>query len=141
MEAVTVTGEGPNAADRGTPAATYGAAPHGWLVGLIGGVLLAGLVGWLAWAGLHQQRTSVQSTVVGYTVVGDHAVRIRYLVTRDPDRPVRCTLEAQDSYHEPVGRVDVAVPTGGPQEAQRSGTVATTRRAVTGLVVGCRYTD
>jgi hypothetical protein len=111
------------------------------VVGVIAGVLFTGLTAWVVWAGLAQEATTVQFNVLAYQVLDDEAVQVRYQVVRDPTREVRCTLEAQNTYHEPVGRVDVSVAAGDPRVVERRDVIKTTERAVTALVVGCRYLE
>jgi hypothetical protein len=122
------------------PMASYDAEGHPLrhMLLVMGAALLAAVaIGWFLWTAMDHANPPASATLVGYTVTGDDEVRIRYEVTRDPATTVTCTLEAQDRYHDPVGRVSITVPAGGDATVARSDAVRTTARAVTGIVVGC----
>ena len=113
----------------GRPLATYDEAGHPLrhMLVVMGGALLAAVaIGWFLWAAMDHATPATTSSLVGYTVTGDDEVRIRYEVTRDPATTVTCTLEAQDRYHEAVGRVTVTVPDGGERTVARDDAVRTT---------------
>lgn len=122
------------------PMATYDQEGHPLrhMLLVMGAALLAAVaIGWFLWTAMDHANPPASATLVGYTVTADDEVRIRYEVTRDPATAVTCTLEAQDRYHDAVGRVSVTVPNGGDATVARDDTVRTTSRAVTGIVVGC----
>lgn len=122
------------------PLATYGEPRPGGRRALVLVVALVAAVGiaWLVWAALHHASATVPVTPLGYTVVDEGHVQVRYQVDRDPARAVQCTLEAQGDRHDPVGRLSVVIPAGGDSTVVRQDVVRTTSRAVVGLVDSCQ---
>lgn len=122
------------------PLATYdtGSPARRRLVTIVLVALVAavGLV-WLAWSASYFANPVANVTLIGYQVVDDGHVTVRYSVNRDPAVSLQCTLQAQDAQHDPVGQVTVTVPAGQPSTLTRVDTIRTTARAVTGFVVGC----
>ncbi len=125
---------------RGRPLATYDtgspARRRAVTITLVALGCAVGL-GWLAWSASYFANPVAHVTLIGYQVLDDAHVSVRYMVTRDPAVTLRCTLQAQDSEHAPVGQVSVTVPAGQPGTVTRIDTVRTTALAVTGFVVGC----
>jgi hypothetical protein len=105
-----------------------------WAVGFAG---LAVAV----WLGLGAAMTPVTWQDVGFTVSGDDAVEVTFDLTR-PDAvvPVRCRVQALNEQYGQVGLLVVDVPPGEERTERLRVTVATSERAVTGLVDSCRVT-
>ncbi|HSF27054.1 MAG TPA: DUF4307 domain-containing protein [Actinomycetes bacterium] len=105
---------------------------------VMGAALLAAIaLGWFLWSAAYHAAPDATTRLIGYSVTGPDAVQVRYEVTRDPAEAVQCTLEAQDRFHDSVGRLTVDVPAGGEATVARADVVRTTAPAVTGLVLGC----
>ena len=100
------------------------------LAGLLGVALLA--FSYWAWDRASSGRTRV--TVLGYEVVDEHAVDVRFEVTKDATATVVCEVRARDRDGAEVGSEDVTV---GPGKTVVTWRLTTVRRAATGEVTGC----
>jgi hypothetical protein len=85
-----------------------------------------------AWQRTSAGRTSV--TVLGYHVVDDHAVDVRFEVSKGAGTTVVCAVRARDRDGVEVGSEDVTV---GPGSTVVTHRLTTSRRAATGEVTGC----
>ncbi|HEX5496311.1 MAG TPA: DUF4307 domain-containing protein [Mycobacteriales bacterium] len=126
----------------GRPAERYGRRAGrpgpGWLPALLVAlVLLAGLgIALVAYRNLGGP--GVSGTVTAFTTTADH-VDITFVVQRDkPDRRAVCLARARSASGIEVGSAEVAVPAGSGR-ARITYRLATSTRAVTGEVTGCRY--
>jgi Domain of unknown function (DUF4307) len=102
-------------------------------------IVLAGAFGaWVLWAGLGAATPDIRSDLLGFRIVNADSVQTRIEISADARRPVTCTLQAEDSHHEPVGLARTTLPAG--TDATRRGTVVVRTRslAVTVVIVGCR---
>jgi hypothetical protein len=112
------------------------AAPPAWrrpvtIVAVVVVALVA--LGWLAWAAFEESRPKVESQLVGFEVVDDHAVTVRVDVhVSSGTTGASCTVEAVAGDHAIVGEVHFA-PTSGTNEVR----VRTDRRATAVDVPGC----
>ncbi len=101
----------------------------------------AAFLGWLAWATWSHATPTVESELLGYAVVDEHAATARVEVAlrtdRDPEAAgVRCLVRATSVDHTPVGELSW-VPSDGRQEVS----IRTERRATSVELVGCTATD
>jgi hypothetical protein len=101
--------------------------------GAAGVLALSGAVGYF---GLQQASPTIQATVLGYTVTGDHAVDVRFQVDEASGKGGTCIVRARAESGEEVGRVSVPVPSG-PTRQVLATTVKTSERAVNGDVLEC----
>lgn len=132
--------------DEEEAAADHWAPPRGgartarrwWAIGLVAVLLMSGLA---AWFGFSATAGRVHWVYTGHQVVSDSQVDIRFDVRRDPDRAVRCQLEAQDGSHTVVGRTTVDVAPAESSPSRHVDSVQTASRAITGYVVECWYAD
>jgi fermentation-respiration switch protein FrsA (DUF1100 family) len=112
------------------------AAPPAWRRPVtIAGVVLVALVAsaWLAWAAFEESTPKVESQLIGFSVVDDHAVTARVDVRLSSGATgVSCTVDALASDHTIVGELHFR-PTSGTNEV----TVRTERRATAAEVPGC----
>ncbi|MEZ5092014.1 DUF4307 domain-containing protein [Nocardioides sp.] len=116
-----------------------GGRARGTLVAAV--VVSAAFLVWLGWAAWSHATPTVESDLVGFSVVDDHAATARVDVVIhggvDPDQAgVRCLVRASSVDFTPVGELSW-VPTPGRNEV----TVRTERRATTVELVGCTATD
>jgi hypothetical protein len=109
-----------------------------WLVGVLGVAAMAAVA---VWFGVAAASGKVNWVNTGFEVVGQDQVDVRFDLHRDPDRPVRCVIEAQDDGHFVVGRTTHRVAAGAQSPSRHVATVRTAAPAVTGYVDSCRYAD
>ena len=101
-------------------------------------VLVAAFGGWVLWAALGAATPDVRSDIVGFRIVDAASMRARLEVTADANRPVTCTVQAQDRSHQPVGVARVTLPAGTGATRRASVVVRTRSLAVTAVIVSCR---
>ena len=93
-------------------------------------------VAWAAWIAL--QDRPVSADVWGYDVRSDTSTVVTVEVRRPEPLAVTCTVAAVAEDHQTVGERTVEVPAGDAQRERVDVTVRTERRAVTGVLRGCR---
>jgi hypothetical protein len=93
------------------------------------------------WFGTAAATGKVNWVNTGFEVVADNKVDVRFDLHRDPDRPVRCVLEAQDEQHFVVGRTETRVAAEPSSPSRHVASVRTAAPAVTGYVDSCDYVD
>ena len=103
-------------------------------------VVVAALLSWLVWAALVAATPDVRSTLVGYRVIDDTQVRVRFEVVADRAEAVTCTVTAKDADGATTGVAQVTVPAGRRDVRDGETVVRTRARAVTASVAGCRLT-
>lgn len=101
-------------------------------------VVVAALLSWLVWAALVASTPDVRSTLVGFRVVDDAQVRVRFQVVADRASAVTCTLTARDADGSTTGVQQVTVPAGRRDVRDGQTVIRTRARAVTADVAGCR---
>lgn len=96
--------------------------------------LAAAFLGWLGWTIWAQSTPQVESAMVGYHVVDEHAVAVTVRIDlADDDVEATCLLRASAEDHTVVGELSFT-PTGSGRTEQ---TVRTERRATSAELVGC----
>lgn len=125
--------------------ARYGRSPSRQrrtrLIAIVAGAgVLAVVISWVVWAGLLGPGASLGSRDLGYTVVADDAVEVRYEVTSDPGQTVSCALQALNSTFAIVGWKVIAIPPSEQGTRQFRETLRTSEPAVTGLIYRCWLT-
>ena len=104
---------------------------------IIGSVLGAGLIALIAWFGYaYVIDEDVSGQLTGFKVTADDTVEVRLEITKDKGATAECTVRAQDTYHEEVGRKSFTF--GQRQDDMiKVVTVRTTSRATSAELVGC----
>jgi hypothetical protein len=97
---------------------------------------IAGAIAWAAWVAF--QPRPVHGVLWGYDVVDDHRVQVTLDVYRPEPLAVECTVYAQARDHSVVGERTVAVPPGAKETTRVTAVITTERRAVNGVLRGCR---
>jgi uncharacterized protein DUF4307 len=138
------------------PAATtslderYGRRPAGArrtrvLVAVAAAALLALGVGWAAWVSQSVANRPLTWQDVGFQVVGDTVTRVTFDVRFAGDLPdgasAVCTLRALNAVSAEVGLRDVTVGPASRELVRTTADVATSERAVTGMVKDCAVAD
>ncbi len=105
-----------------------------------GAGVLAVVVAWVVWAGLLGPGASLGSRDLGYSLVGDDAIEVRYEVTVDGGRTVSCALQALNETFAIVGWKVVPIPASEEGTRQFRESLRTSEPAVTGLIYRCWLT-
>jgi hypothetical protein len=105
-----------------------------------GAGVLAVVIAWVVWAGLFGPGASLGSRDLGYSLVGDDAIEVRYEVTSDAGASVSCALQALNSTFAIVGWKVVAIQPSEQGTRQFRETLRTSEPAVTGLIYRCWLT-
>jgi hypothetical protein len=95
-------------------------------------VVVAGCLGWLAWAVWFHATPSVQSTLVTWSVVDDHEVTATVTVALEDDVRASCLVRAIAEDHTTVGEVAFE-----PVDGSNEVSVRTERQATSVDLVGC----
>jgi hypothetical protein len=108
--------------------------------GVVAAIVLvaSAFVGWVVWAALGAASPDVTGQVERFRIESPAQVHVEISVTADRGRAVRCTLQAQDKDHAPVGVARVTVPAGERRTRAAEADVRTRSRAVTAVLSGCR---
>lgn len=115
----------------------YGRTRRGrtpWIVGIAIAALLVGAFGWMT---VTSQMSAVDSDDLGYELVDDHSVTVRFQVTGVAGKDVACVVEALDEEFGVVGWKVVEIPAADTHSQAVSATVPTVAAATTGLVNSC----
>ena len=125
--------------------ARYGRTPsrrrRGRLLAIVAAAGVAVVVvAWVVWVGLFGPDASLGSRDLGYALVGDDAVEVRYEVTADAGKPVSCALQALNASFAIVGWKVVDLPPSDQGTRQFRETLRTSEPAVTGLIYRCWLT-
>ncbi|MFG3286976.1 DUF4307 domain-containing protein [Streptomyces sp. NPDC048111] len=105
------------------------------IVGAVLGALLIGVVGWIGWDYVGGQSLSAQ--VIKFKVVSDTSVEVHLEVTKDKKAKGTCTLRAQETSGDDVGRADFRFDEP-VQQVDKVVTITTTSRATAAALVGCQ---
>ncbi len=105
-----------------------------WIIGGAVAVLLVGAFGWMT---VTQSMASVDADDLGFDLVDEHSVDLRFQVTGVQGKDVVCVLEALDEEFGVVGWKVVEIPAGDSHSQARSETIPTVSAATTGLVNTC----
>jgi hypothetical protein len=107
----------------------------------VAGLVLAGVLvlvgGTVVVWGWWRAATPVTATVLGYQVVSDSRVDVRFHVLKDTGAQAVCRVVAKDRFANVVGSLDVPIPPGRAQ-TETDVQVVTTGRAVVGEVDSCQ---
>jgi len=115
----------------------YGRSSRGRLGWIVGIVVAAALVIAFGWMTLAQSMNSVDVDDLGYDVVDEHSVVVRFQITGGQGKDVACAIEALDEEFGIVGWKVVEIPAAEAHQQQLSTTVPTVAEATTGLANTC----
>ncbi len=101
------------------------------------GILASGALALGIWWTVAANLTAVDADDLGYEVIDEHAVQLRFQVTAPRDREVVCVLEAQDESKGIVGWRLVRLPASPEHTRAFSERIPTVALATTGLVNTC----
>ncbi|SDQ05811.1 DUF4307 domain-containing protein [Microbacterium sp. cf332] len=102
-----------------------------------GAVVGLGLVGLLGWSTVSGAIESVDMDSTGFHVVDKRSVVVSFQVSGARDKPLACTLEAQDTEHGVVGWRVVEYPADAGLTRTFTETIPTVAEATNGLATSC----
>ncbi|WP_217180307.1 DUF4307 domain-containing protein [Streptomyces sp. AC495_CC817] len=105
-----------------------------WIIAIAVAVLAVGAFGWMT---VTSQMNAVDADDLGFDLVDDHSVNVRFQVTGVQGKDVTCIVEALDEEFGVVGWKLVDVPAGEAHSQAVAATVPTVSAATTGLVNTC----
>ncbi|MBX7465640.1 DUF4307 domain-containing protein [Streptomyces sp. MAG02] len=105
------------------------------IVGSVLAVVLLGVIGWIGYEYVGGQSLSAQ--VIKFKVVSDTSVEVHLEVTKDKDAKGTCTLRAQQTSGDDVGRADFRFDEPAKQ-VDKVVTITTTSRATAADLVSCQ---
>ncbi|CAM5545695.1 DUF4307 domain-containing protein [Streptomyces xanthochromogenes] len=105
------------------------------IVGSVLAVVLLGVIGWIGYDYVGGQSLSAQ--VIKFKVVSDTSVEVHLEVTKDKNARGTCTLRAQQTSGDDVGRADFRFDEPAKQ-VDKVVTITTTSRATAADLVGCQ---
>ena len=105
-----------------------------WIVAGIVALLVVGVFGWMI---VGQSMNSVDADDLGFDLVDEHTVDVRFQVTGVQGKDVVCVVEALDEEFGVVGWKVVEIPAGDSHSQALSTSVPTVAEATTGLVNTC----
>ena len=105
-----------------------------WIVLIAVAALLVGAFGWSI---VTEQMNNVDSDDLGFDLVDEHTVDVRFQITGAQGKDVVCVVEALDEEFGVVGWRVVEIPASDSHTQALSTTVPTVAEATTGLVNSC----
>ena len=116
--------------------ARYGKRRPRWVLTVCAVLGIAAGVTYAAWVAF--QPRPVNGVLWGYEVLSDHRVQVTLDIYRPDPLAVECTVFAQAQDHSVVGERTITVPAGTKENTRVKTTITTERRAVNGVLRGCR---
>ena len=116
--------------------ARYGKRRPRWILTVCAVLGIAAGVAYAAWVAF--QPRPVHGVLWGYEVLGEHRVQVTLDIHRPKPLAVECTVFAQAQDHSVVGERTITVAPGTTKNTRVRTTVTTERRAVNGVLRGCR---
>ncbi|WP_435743567.1 DUF4307 domain-containing protein [Microbacterium sp. PMB16] len=105
-----------------------------WIVGGAAALLVVGIFGWMI---VDQSMNSVDADDLGFDLVDEHTVDVRFQITGVAGKDVVCIIEALDEEFGVVGWKVMEIPAGESHAQALSASVPTVSEATTGLVNTC----
>jgi uncharacterized protein DUF4307 len=128
---------------QGRPPERYGASrPWArWLsVALVVALGLSGSA-WLLWAALYHAGPQISASLLRFSVVGRHRLRVEVQIDRGEIAPVVCRVTAETADSSIVGDRTFAVPARGAAAVTVSRVIVTERPAANATLQGCTATS
>lgn len=115
----------------------YGRTAKRRMPWIIGGILATAVVVAFGWMTVANSMNSVDSDSLGFDVVDEHSVTLRFQFTAPRGADVACAVEAQDEEFGVVGWRIVEIPASQDHTQALSVSIPTVALATTGLVKSC----
>jgi hypothetical protein len=98
------------------------------------------LLAWLGWAGLGQPGSQFDTRDLGYELVSDSEVNVRFEVSTAPGTTLSCAVQALNAQYGIVGWAIVDIPPAQVRTRVFNQPLRTSETAVTGLLYECWLT-
>lgn len=112
---------------------------RGWAIAGASGVAVV-LLAWLGWAGLGQPGTQFETRDLGYELISDEEVSVRFEVSTTPGNTLSCAVQALNAQYGIVGWKIVDIPAAEVRTRVFNQPLRTSEPAVTGLLYECWLT-
>ena len=100
-------------------------------------VLGAALLAYVVWSAWHQANPEVRTGLLGFRVLDDRRVEVRFEAAADPGTGLRCSVRARNADHQVIGSAEVSVGPGTQARREAVAVVPTRERAVDASVASC----
>ena len=107
-----------------------------WAVTGVAGVAVV-LIAWLWWAGLAQPTAQFETRDLGYELVSDREVIVKFEVSAPPGTQLNCAVQALNASYGIVGWQILDIPASDQRTRVFNQPVRTSEQAVTGLLYQC----
>ena len=107
-----------------------------WLLPAIVVVGISLGIGWALWVSTTDKPFSAR--LYGYEVTGEHQTIVKLDIHRPKPAALECTVNAQAEDHSIVGERTITIASSDQQTIRTETSIVTERRAVTGILKGCR---
>jgi len=108
-----------------------------WIAVAVAASFVVVFAAWVVFAAFDGDGAKLESTDVGYTVLDDRAVDVQYTISTPPGAEVSCAVQAQNQKFSIVGWKVVHLPASSTYSTTYTTSLATSERAVTGLIYEC----
>ena len=115
----------------------YGRRRRRRLPWIIGGAFALAVVVAFSWMTVASSLDSVDADDLGFDVIDEHSVNLRFQVTATAGTDIVCIVEAQDEEFGVVGWKVVRIPASDSHAQALSVSIPTVATATTGLVNTC----
>lgn len=95
------------------------------------------LIAWLVWAGLGQPTAQFETRDLGYELIDDQNISVRFEVSATPGTEVSCAVQALNASYGIVGWAVVDLPPADVRTRVFNQPLRTSEQAVTGLLYEC----
>jgi hypothetical protein len=107
-----------------------------WAITGVAGVAIV-LIAWLWWAGLAQPTAQFETRDLGYELISDQEVIVKFEVSAPPGTQVNCAVQALNASYGIVGWQVLEIPASDQRTRVFNQPVRTSEQAVTGLLYQC----
>lgn len=115
----------------------YGRTGRGRLPWIIGGALAVAVIVAFGWMTVASSMNTVDADDLGFEVIDEHSVSLRFQVTAPAGADVMCAVEAQDEEFGVVGWKIVEIPASESHSQALTVSIPTVATATTSLVNTC----
>ena len=95
------------------------------------------LLAWLGWAGLGQPTAQFETRDLGYELISDREVTVRFELSAPPGMEISCAIQALNASYGIVGWAVVDIPPADVRTRVFNQPLRTSEQAVTGLLYEC----